>query len=114
MGQIIIDPVIVCVDIDAPSRLWFLKVDIFEGTEGLNVLVGRQVFAVPASAKRTDQRNRGLEEIGLNAYEVNTCFQRLDLSEDEFKAGCQTALVQGRGDIAGPNYSSLGRSIEKW
>ena len=59
LGQIIVHPVIVRIDIDSPSGRRFVEIDILERAERLDLVVSGQLIPVPASAERADERDGG-------------------------------------------------------
>ena len=99
LGQIIVYRVIVGVDIDPLKRGRFIEIDVLERSEWLNLLVGRQLIAIPAPAERTDEPDRALQQFGLDLHRFDARSQRGDLRINEFEAGGQTALIEFRGQI---------------
>ncbi len=73
LRQIIMYPIIIRVDIDSPNRQRFGKIGKLERIERLDLIVIGQLLPVPPSAERTDESNRGLEQVGLDGNEIDAC-----------------------------------------
>src|SRR5574341_1570159 len=93
-GEIIMHPVVARIDINAPRAGWFceLVIVIYEGVERLNLVVPRQLLAVPAPAERADKGDRGSQQFGLDLHGFNARREGGDLCVNELKAGGQAAL----------------------
>ena len=99
LGQIIVHPVIARVDIDSPGGRRFVEIVYLKRTEGLDLLIGGQLIAVPAPAERADERDRGSQQFGLDLHRLDARRQRGDLRVNKLKAGSQTALIELHGQV---------------
>ena len=99
LGQIVVYRVIVGVDVDPLKRGRFIEIDVLERPEWLDLLVGGQLIPVPAPAERTDEPDRALQQFGLDLHRFDARSQGGDLGINELEAGCQTALIEFRGQV---------------